>query len=131
MALVQKTTIAAAGGVLLGMIGATLLQAQTPKAGPGYVVAEFNVKDQDAFRDYGQRVPATLSQYGGRFLVRGGKVESLKGDEPKTPVVVLAFESVEQARKWASSPEYGALVPLRDKAADARIFIIEGVTPSP
>lgn len=131
MALVQKTTIAAAGGVLLGMIGATLLQAQTPKAGPGYVVAELNVKDQDAFRDYGQRVPATLSQYGGRFLVRGGKVESLKGDEPKTPVVVLAFESVEQARKWASSPEYGALVPLRDKAADARIFIIEGVTPSP
>lgn len=131
MALVQKTTIAAAGGVLLGMIGATLLQAQTPKAGPGYVVAEFNVKDQDAFRDYGQRVPATLSQYGGRFLVRGGKVESLKGDEPKTPVVVLAFESVEQARKWASSPEYGALVPLRHKAADARIFIIEGVTPSP
>jgi uncharacterized protein (DUF1330 family) len=131
MTSLQKATITAASGVLLGVVGATLLQAQTPKAGPGYVIAEFNVRDQDAFRDYGQRVPATLSQYGGRFLVRGGKVESLKGDEPKAPVVVLAFESVEQARKWGSSPEYGALVPLRDKAADARIFIVEGLAPSP
>ena len=130
MTLIHKAMITAASGVLLGVFGATLLQAQT-KAGPGYVVAEFNVKDQDAFRDYGQRVPATLGQYGGRFLVRGGKIQSLKGDEPKAPVVVLAFDSIEQAREWASSPEYSALVPLRDKAADVRIFIVEGLAPSP
>jgi hypothetical protein len=83
MTSLQKATITAASGVLLGDSWATLLQAQTPKAGPGYVVAEFNVRDQDAFRDYGQRVPATLSQYGGRFLcgverLRASKEMSLK-----------------------------------------------------
>src|SRR3712207_3186469 len=62
------------------------------------VVVEFTVKDPDAFRDYGQRAPETVAQHGGRFMVRGGKVEGLKGDPPKGPFVVLAFESTEQAK---------------------------------
>ena len=131
MTLIQKSVVTALGGVLVGALGATLLQAQTPKPAPGYVIAEFTVKDQDGFREYGQRVPATITQHGGRFMVRGGKVEGVKGDAPKGLVAVLAFDSVEQARKWASSSEYAELVPIRDKAADSRIFVIEGVVPAP
>ena len=61
--------------------------------------------------------------------MRGAKPETLKGDVPQGPFIVLAFESAEQARKWASSPEYTALVPLRDQGADTRAFIIEGASP--
>jgi uncharacterized protein (DUF1330 family) len=130
MRLIRTSVIAVTSAGFI-FLAATLLHAQAPRATPGYVIAEFTVKDQEAFRDYGQRVPATLNQYGGRFLVRGGKIEKLKGDEPKGPVVVLAFDSVDQARRWASSQEYGALIPTRDKAADARLFIVEGAAPSP
>jgi len=52
----------------------------------------------------------------------------LKGDPPG-PFAVVSFGSVEQAKKWASSPEYTALVPLRDRTADTRVFIVEGVAP--
>ena len=63
------------------------------------------------------------------FTVRGGKPENLKGNAPEGPFIVLAFDSLELARKWASSPEYTALVPLRDQAADTRAFIMEGAGP--
>ncbi len=127
----HKSVVIALGGVLVGALGATLLQAQTPKPGPGFVIAEFAVKDQDAYREYGQRAPGTIAQYGGKFMVRGGKVEALKGDAPKGPFVVLAFDSAEQAKKWATSSEYSELAPIRDKGADFKAFIVEGVAPSP
>ena len=59
--------------------------------------------------------------------MRPGKIVALKGDAPKGPFAVLAFDSAEEAQKWASSPEYTALVPLRDKSAEVRIFVVEGV----
>lgn len=104
--------------------------AQAQSAAPGYVVIEFKIKDAEGFKTYSQRAPATVTQYGGKFVVRGAKPESLKGEAPQGgPFLVLAFDSAEQARRWASSPEYTALVPLRDQAADTRAFIIEGAVP--
>jgi uncharacterized protein (DUF1330 family) len=114
-------------GALLAALGAGSAEAQT-KA-PGYVIIEFKVKDAEAFKTYGQRAPATVTQYGGKFAVRGAKPENLKGEAPQGPFLVLTFESAEQARKWASSPEYTALVPLRDQGADTRAFIVEGASP--
>ena len=122
----QKIAIGV-GGILMGALGTTILHAQTTKPSPAYIVVEFTVEDADLFKDYSQRSPAIIAQYGGKFVVRGGKVEGLKGEAPKGPFVVLAFESAEQAKKLASSPEYTALVPLRDKSADTRAFVVEGV----
>jgi uncharacterized protein (DUF1330 family) len=126
----KAVAVATCGGVLVTAFGATLLHAQAPKPAPGYVVAEFTIKDPDGFPQYAQGVPPTLSGHGGRFIVRPGNIEGLKGDAPKGPFAVIAFDSVEQAKKWASSPEYTALVPLRDRAAEARLFIVEGVPSS-
>ncbi len=123
--------VSALGGVLISALGAAPLSAQTSKPAPGYVIVEFTIKDRDAFQQYAQGVPATLGPHGGRFIVRPGKIEGLKGDAPQGPFAILAFESAEQAKKWASSAEYSALVPLRDKAAEARIFIVEGAPPTP
>jgi uncharacterized protein (DUF1330 family) len=74
------------------------------------------------------RAVATFMLFGGRYLVRGGKTRSLAGEPPKR-VVVLAFDSMERARSWYASPEYQALMPLRDKAGKARIFAVEGLAP--
>lgn len=117
----------ALGGLLAASHYGGSLQAQT--TAPGYVVIEFKVKDAETFRTYGQRAPATVAQYGGKFIVRGAKPEILKGDTPLGPFLVLAFESADQARKWANSPEYTALIPLRDQGAETRAFIIEGTAP--
>ena len=119
--------LAAFGGLTTMALLADPSQAQTKP--PGYVVIEFKVRDAESFKTYGQRAPATVTQYSGKFLVRGSKPESLKGNAPEGPFLVLAFESAEQARNWANSPEYTALISLRDQGADTRAFIIEGSAP--
>ena len=131
----MRTSHRATLAVLLGLsisalgIGAAPLEAQSAKPAPAFVVIEFTVKNPDTFRTYAQQAPATIAQYGGKFTVRGAKPESVAGTAPAGPFIVLAFESAEQARKWATSPEYAALVPLRDQSADTRAFIVEGAAP--
>ena len=123
-----RNTLATLGGAVTIALAASTAQAQN--VAPGFVMIEFKVKDADGFRAYAQQASATVSQYGGKFVVRGAKPEALKGDAPNGgPFIVLSFASAEQARRWANSPEYTALVPLRDQAADTRAFLVEGAAP--
>jgi uncharacterized protein (DUF1330 family) len=67
---------------------------------PGYVIAEVTVTDPLGFEEYRRLVPSTIARYGGRYVVRGGKTETLEGDWQPTRLVVLEFDSVERARQW-------------------------------
>jgi len=93
---------------------------------PAYVIAKIDVTDSEAFKEYAPRVQPSFAPFGGRYVVRGGKAESLAGEPPKR-VVVLAFDTMERAQSWYASPEYEALKALRDKAGKARIFVVEGL----
>jgi uncharacterized protein (DUF1330 family) len=46
---------------------------------PGYVVAEVDITDPAAYEEYRKRVPATVEKYGGKYLVRGGAIETKEG----------------------------------------------------
>ena len=51
---------------------------------PAYVVAEVEVTDPAVYEEYRKLVPATVARYGGKFLVRGGTVETKEGGwQPK------------------------------------------------
>jgi uncharacterized protein (DUF1330 family) len=111
-------------GLAIGMVLTTALRAQSSP--PAYVVAEVAIHDADAFaRDYAPRVAGTLQPYGGRFLT-SGKLTALEGNVPQR-FVIIAFDSVEQARGWYDSPTYQQLVPIRQKTATSTLFIAEGV----
>jgi len=116
---------AALAGIALGSLGTQLLKAQ--KSPAGYYIAEvFEVSNQDQFNTYAAGVPKTIEKYGGHYIVRGGKTESLEGEQPKR-IVVIAFNSVADARKWYNSPEYSAIRPIRLGSAKSRGFIVEGI----
>lgn len=83
---------------------------------PGYVIAEIEITDPSLFEEYRTQVPATVQKYGGKFLARGGAVQSLEGGWQPKRLVVLEFSSVEQARRWYDSEEYRAPKALRMKA---------------
>jgi uncharacterized protein (DUF1330 family) len=120
------TGAALIAGIALGSLGTQMLKAQ--KSPTGYYVAEvFEVNNQDQFNTYAAGVPKTIEQYGGHYLVRGGKTESLEGEQPKR-IIVIAFNSVGDAEKWYNSPEYSAIRPIRQHSAKSRGFIVEGVT---
>ena len=94
---------------------------------PGYVIAEIEITDPSLFEEYRKQVPATVQKYGGKFLARGGAVQSLEGGWQPKRLVVLEFPSVEQARRWYDSEEYRAPKALRMKASRGKVIIVEGV----
>jgi uncharacterized protein (DUF1330 family) len=93
---------------------------------PAYVIGEIEVTDPAAYEDYRKQVMAVVTKYGGRFIVRGGKVETLEGGWAPKRVVALEFPSLEQAQKWYRSPEYAPLIELRKKASRGKLILVEG-----
>jgi uncharacterized protein (DUF1330 family) len=92
-----------------------------------YVIADIDVQDPVRYDDYRKMVPASIAAYGGRFLARGGKVESLEGPwEPKRTVIV-EFPSVEQAKAWWDSDEYAPAKALRRSASQGSLILLEGL----
>jgi uncharacterized protein (DUF1330 family) len=124
----HKLALAVLAGVLIGVAGARAIQAQQVKTPPAYVIAEVDVTDRTTMQKYGEKVPETLAPFIHRYLVRGGKTQSLEGEAPKG-IVVIAFDSAEKARGWYDSPAYEAIKPIRQSSAKSRIFIVEGIAP--
>ena len=97
---------------------------------PAYIVVEVEVEDPVRYEDYKKMVPPSLNEYGGRFLVRGGKVENLEGDWSPKRLVIVEFPSVEQAKAWWSSPEYSEAKALRQATAKSQLVVVEGFNQS-
>jgi uncharacterized protein (DUF1330 family) len=94
---------------------------------PAYVIADIDVHDPEAYKEYAAQVQATLEPFEGHYLVRGGASEPLEGDwEPKR-LVVIQFPSAEHARGWYTSADYGAVMGLRHSSATGRIILAHGV----
>lgn len=91
-----------------------------------YIIVDVKVTNPEVYQNYTKLVPATVDAYGGKFIVRGGKTETLEGDWQPNRVVVLEFESVEKAKAWWNSEEYREPKALRHSAAQAQMIVVEG-----
>ena len=123
----MKLAAVAAISMAVGAVGGGYLQAQTA-APPAYLVAEVQVTDQDAFKQYLAALPATFAPYKVRTLARGVPV-AFDGTAPAGSVAVFAFNSMDDLKAFWESPAYQAIIPLRQKSATTRVFIIDGVAP--
>jgi uncharacterized protein (DUF1330 family) len=92
-----------------------------------YVLANIEVTDPVTYEGYRNGVSATIAQYGGRYLARGGAVEALEGAFVPKRFVILEFPSVAAAKTWYGSPEYAPLLALRKRASKGDLFIVEGM----
>ena len=87
------------------------------------------ITDHAKVEQYLAGVFATVEQYGGRYLVLGGKSDLVEGDwQPVYPVIV-EFADGEQAQRWYSSPEYEPLKALRVAGTRSNAVFLEGATP--
>ena len=93
---------------------------------PGYVIAEVTVTHPEEYARYREMVPPTVAKYGGRFIVRGGKTETVEGDWKPTRLVVIEFESAARAKEWWASEEYREAKALRQRTARSSVLIVEG-----
>lgn len=92
-----------------------------------YVVVQVEVQDPERYETYKKLVPPSLEAYGGRFVVRGGKTETLEGAWSPERFVILEFPSVDQAKAWWGSPEYAEAKALRHATAHSEMIVVEGV----
>jgi len=93
-----------------------------------YIIVDLEVTDPVGMEEYRKQVPATIAKYGGRYLVRGGKHETLEGNWHPNRVVVLEFPSVEQAKRWYDCEEYRQPKALRFRAGRTNLILVEGVS---
>ena len=93
----------------------------------GYVIAQISVTDPDAYPAYVARVGPTVDQFGGEFLVRGGRAECYEGTPPGERTVVIRFPSYEAAHNWYHSKEYAPIRQMRMAASTSVQTIVEGV----
>jgi uncharacterized protein (DUF1330 family) len=93
-----------------------------------YLIARVHVTDQETYDRYRARTPDVIAQYGGKFIVRGGKNEVVEGDNPElNRMVLVEFSRYEQAQTFYNSPEYQEILPWRKQASQSQVVIVEGV----
>ncbi|HEX2653920.1 MAG TPA: DUF1330 domain-containing protein [Xanthobacteraceae bacterium] len=91
----------------------------------GYWIARLNVSDPEGYKAYVAANAEAFSKYGGKFLVRAGRFETVEG-ESRSRNVVLEFRDYETALACYRSPEYAKALALREGKAVTDLIIIEG-----
>jgi uncharacterized protein (DUF1330 family) len=97
---------------------------------PAYVVVDVQRTDLEAAARYSELSGPSVARHGGRFLVRGGASQVLEGSWDPERVVVIEFPSVEVAREWYDSDDYGEARSVRADAGTWSMVLVEGVAPA-
>ncbi len=92
-----------------------------------YVILNIEVTDAARYPEYVKAASTIVEQYGGKYLVRGGKGEMLEGTVQPKRVVVLEFPSYDQAKAWWDCAEYQGPKALRQAAARSDAILVQGV----
>jgi uncharacterized protein (DUF1330 family) len=94
---------------------------------PAYIIVNVTVNDAKRYEDYKPLASASIAQFGGKYLARGGKSEALEGDYKPNRMVILEFPSVEKAKAWWSSADYAEAKSIRQACSYADMIIMEGL----
>jgi uncharacterized protein (DUF1330 family) len=92
---------------------------------PAYVIAEVEITDSAVFQEYVAKAVPTLAAANARIIARG-KAHSKEGTAPVGEIVIVAFESLDDAQRWYDNSPYSDTIPIRQRSANTRLFIVEG-----
>ncbi len=93
----------------------------------GYVIAQINVTDPEAYKGYVAAVTPIVEKYGGEYVVRGGPAQHFEGESIGERTVVIRFPSVQAATEWYHSEEYAPVRAMRMAASNGLQTIVEGI----
>ncbi len=92
----------------------------------GYVIAQINVTDPEAYKTYVAAVSPIVEKYGGEYLVRGGPAQHFEGESIGERTVVIRFPTLQAATEWYHSEEYAPVRAMRQAASTSLQTIVEG-----
>ena len=124
----MKTALKLAVSLLVSAAigGAALTGVRALAKPPAFTIAEIEVIDPATFQDFAKRNAAGVEAAGGRFLALRGRIVSSEGTPPKG-IALIAWDDLDKAVEYFTSPTFKELIPLRDKGAKVRLFHVEGL----
>ena len=93
----------------------------------GYVIAQIDLKNKEGYKEYAEKVPNTVKNYGGEYLFRAGEFKTLEGVWNFKRNVIIKFPSYEKALEWYNSEEYKPIKQIRLDNAEGTNIIIKGL----
>jgi uncharacterized protein (DUF1330 family) len=92
-----------------------------------WIATYFSISNADALAAYAKLAGPAISAAGGRFLARGTAAKAYeKGRQER--VVLIEFDSVEQAAAAHDSTGYQAALKVLGNAVERDLRIVEGVS---
>lgn len=91
-----------------------------------YLVGQITVTNPEAYAVYSSKVPQTIAEFNGKYLVRGGYATQLEGQAQGERNVVIEFPSREIAEAWYSSDAYQAIVSYRINNSTGSLTLVDG-----
>ncbi len=120
-----KLAVALLAGIAIGGAALSGLHAQAKP--PAFAIAQLiELHDRAAFKEFVERNAAGVKASGGHVVAQRGKIFAVNGTPPKAAGMGM-WDSFDQAVGYFNSAAYKELIPLRDKGADTRVFIVEGL----
>ncbi|MGA3218068.1 MAG: DUF1330 domain-containing protein [Acidimicrobiales bacterium] len=94
-----------------------------------YVIYQAEVLDSERYEAYKTVAAESIKRAGGRYIVRGGDIEVLEGEAPAGRTVVVEFPDRRTALEWYRGETYREARKFREGAAEARMYVVDGVGP--
>jgi uncharacterized protein (DUF1330 family) len=91
-----------------------------------FIVDQQGISDPETMKIYSAGVVATVEQFGGIFVVRGGDPETIEGDWPAKRIIMIEFADRAALMAWYDSPEYADLKAMRIASSSANIIVVDG-----
>ncbi len=91
----------------------------------GYMIGNYEIKDQAVFQQYLDAAGPIVCQYGGRVIVFNLNAPAVEGS-PKSVIAIAEFPSLAEAQRYYNSPEYTAARQLFIDSTEGWRIITEG-----
>ena len=96
----------------------------------GYIVGLITVTDAEAYKPYMEQTAQLVAAHGGRYLIRGGEKTVVEGEAPYDRIVVVEFDSIEQAKALYEDPKYAEVMKIRHGSSVGVMMRVVGYDPA-
>jgi uncharacterized protein (DUF1330 family) len=92
-----------------------------------YVVFEVDVTNEEVYQGYREVGGPLMEAMGGTVLAGTARRETLAGDRTPQKLFIVEFPSYEAGLEFYRSPQYQAVIGIRDQSAISNTYLVEGV----
>lgn len=91
-----------------------------------YLILYFSVTDVAAFMEYVENIPKFLTKHSGRYLIEGTTPRVVEGKWKPDKIVVLEFDTEDNANNFLLDAEVKELFKIRHKTTNSNLIQVSG-----